>query len=107
VIKLQAIQISKRDCNSKTFSLNMQFICSVKYWLQTNSKRLFRGQQYMIGCTSHITCWLMLIQRPAKYFGCWPLGKITDFSSRPERVELLRSQYLANTGNLPNTSYWH
>ena len=36
--------------------------------------------------------------RSAHSFGCRPLGKIPDISLNPERVELLRSQYLTNTG---------
>jgi len=34
----------------------------------------------------------------ANSFGCRTLGKIPDISSSPERVELLRSHYLTNTG---------
>jgi len=34
----------------------------------------------------------------ANYFGCWNLGKIPDISLSPKRVELLRFNYLTNTG---------
>jgi len=34
----------------------------------------------------------------ANSFGCRTLGKIPDISPSPERVDLLRSHYLTNTG---------
>jgi len=41
----------------------------------------------------------------ANYFAFRTLGKIPDISPSPERVEVLRSHYLTNTGHLINTNY--
>jgi len=41
----------------------------------------------------------------ANSFACQTLGKIPDISLSPERVELLGSHYLTNTGELLRSHY--